>query len=110
MGLLYATVAAADCAVGDNIIAGHFMERANHDRMIVGIDLTGSTAAGDCVIDIKVGGQTKAQIPVRAAGAAVGASNFTPVRVRVPSGELVEAVCSNAAVTNPVFIMINLVP
>jgi len=103
-------VAAADAAVGDNIVSGHVQERVGYNRFLVACGLSGSTAVGDTIISVKVGGKEVDVIRNQETGLAITSSLMLATRAFVKSNTLVEAEVVDAANSNPIRVRLVFVP
>lgn len=103
-------VAAADCAVGDNLIEGHQQERVAYGRLISAYGLTGSTAIGDTELEIRVDGKRRITLINTELTLALVPAQKLGCREFVPPNALVEVVCTDAANTNPVKLAIDFLP
>jgi len=96
-------VAAATAAVGYDMISTDFNARVPEGRRLKGLMLTGSTAAGDCIIEVMVGNKSIGKFSNTSTGL-VGdrTKDYREIGEYVPANQLVQAFVRDAANTNPV--------
>lgn len=111
MGVIHIKSLVAATAIANyDLIGQHELARVNYERVIVAQGCTGSTAAGDFIVSLKVGGREVEEFINTATGVAVLPANMLALRARVPAGELVQAIVIDAANTNAVSFRLVFVP
>lgn len=105
--IMSVSVAAADAVVEADLLEGEAeFATGKLNRLITGISLTGSAAAGDSKVNILSGGTIKAKLYNTATGFCTGATSIIPCSIYIPAGSTVQAVVTNAATTNPLNLVI----
>lgn len=105
--IMSVSVAAATAVVENDLLQNEteFSKKEN-PRMITAISLTGSAAAGDCKINLVVGGKIAAKMYNTATGFATGNTSLIPCAIFVPANSVIQAVVTDAAATNPINLVI----
>jgi len=102
-----AQIAAATAAVGYDLLTGVADARVPYARIMDGIALVGSAAAGDTVVDIFINGTRKGTYSNTATGVAVDKErDLMPLDLFVGANALIEAKVTDAAATNPVVLQL----
>lgn len=102
------SVAAATAVLGYNMFQNQSWVTSGRTRRIVGFAVTGSAAAGDAAVDLKVGQfvvstkyNTTTGFPTR--------DHMVPLNAVVPAGELISCIVTDAPGTNPLNILIDII-
>jgi len=101
------SVAAAVAIVGADLFAGERWKEQPNDRVITGLALLGSAAAGDTVVDIMVDETRVAQLTNNDVGFPDN-DDMVELGVIVPGNAELSAVVTDAAATNPINLRIDL--
>lgn len=110
MSVEFVSVLAATAALDYDIFQGNEdLRRRNYNRVITGISVAGSAAAGDTAFDLKVNGAKVMALANRATGWPTN-DHKIPTAIRVPANALVEAEITDAAATNPINVEVEIVP
>jgi len=100
-------VAAATAVLGYDLLQGDLNNRVPTGRKLAGLMFTGSTAAGDCVIELMVGNKVIGKFANTSTGlVADRTKDYRQINEYVPANQLVQAFCRDAANTNPVVLEI----
>ena len=97
-----AGIAAATAVVGYDFLSGSRHATAEHDRLLIAVGCTGSTAASDGEAKIKVDGQERMTIINTGTGLAITRDHRLACREFIPRGKQLEVVVTDVWVTNPV--------
>lgn len=100
--------AAADAAVGTDIIANETWRIASEGRVLRRIGLTGSTAAGDTKVELFAGNLRVGEFFNSDTGAPQALRDMFDVNVLIPGGMPLVANVADAPATNPIFLMVEL--
>jgi len=109
MGIDTAKVTAATAVLNADILSGTTLDIKGYERLLTGIGYTGSTAIGDTAVeffvdDISIGTVYNSKL------LAGNKDDIQDIQPRlVPAGTKLKAVVRDAAVANPVFVMLNTV-
>ncbi len=105
MGILTGSVAAATAVVNEDLLSSDVNTKLHtiepYPRFITGIKLTGSTAAGDTKVSVRVGGIEYGQLFNTAAGFG-NADDIQDIDFLVEEGERLALVVIDAPATNPI--------
>ena len=108
MALTILSVAAATAVVGYDLLTNRpDIQNASVQRVLRAIGLTGSAAAGDSVVDIKVGNRTVATLYNTATGFPTNDASKFPTSYAVPAGSPVSVIVTDAPATNPLNLLID---
>lgn len=110
MDLNVVEAAAADFAVGADMLADHRYKRTGFDRWITGMALVGSAAAGDMKVEIYVGSSSVAELYNDKTGLGVNKDSVLTYRIAVRAGQVISAVVRDASGTNPGRLLVQTVP
>lgn len=102
------SVPAASATVNDDLLHNanipmRFLQSQPKNRVIDFIGLSGSTAAGDTFLEVRVGGKTFGLIYNESTGTHNKDALF-PVGTVIPGGVDFELIVVDAALTNPLFV------
>jgi len=101
MAISIISIAAATAVVGYDLLTNRpdIQNSASH-RVLRAIALTGSGAAGDTVVDFKVGARTVATLYNTATGFPTADASKFPTSYVVPAGSPLSLIVTDAPVTN----------
>lgn len=109
MALNVLSVPAATAVVGYDLLTNRpEISSAGRGRVLRSIALTGSAAAGDTVVDIKVGDRTVATLYNSATGFPTNDASKFDTQYGVPAGSAVSAIVVDAPATNPINLLLDL--
>jgi len=109
MALTILSVPAATAVVGYDLLTNRpDISSGGLPRVIRAVALTGSAAAGDSAIDIKVGNRTVVTIFNTATGFPTNDAAKFDTLYNVPSGQAVSAIVIDAPATNPLNLLIDI--
>lgn len=77
-------------------------------RVLRAVALTGSAAAGDTIVDFKVGNRTVATLYNTATGFPTNDASKFPTSYNVPAGSPVSVIVTDAPVTNAINLLVDL--
>jgi len=103
------SVAAASAPVQTNLLANSDMRQAGHRRVLKTAGLAGSAAAGDTIVEIKVGARTVARLFNTATGFPT-ADHDRSVNAVVPANAELSAIVTDAPATNPINLKVEFMP
>lgn len=110
MSNIIVEVAAATAVVGYDLCVGKRNASREYPRTIVGIGLAGSAAAGDTEVMLKIGGEeTDTQRNTRT-GLNIDRDDLIAKRIPVEANEQIQVVVTDAPVTNPVLLQVEIMP
>ena len=95
------SVAAAVALVGADLVVGERWKEQPNDRVLTGIGMMGSAAAGDTVVDLMVDETRVAQLTNQGIGFPNN-DDMVEVSVIIPANAELSAVVTDAAATNPI--------
>lgn len=96
------SVAAAVAIVGADLFTNEKWNVSGQNRILRGVAMAGSTAAGDCEADLFVGSRLITHLFNSAAGFPLR-EHLKPLgQIFVPAGSKISAIVTNAAVANPI--------
>lgn len=102
------SVAAATAVVGYDLLTNRpDIATAGHRRTLRAVGLTGSAAAGDAAVDIKVANRTVASLFNSATGFPAADSAKFNTSFLVPAGAPVSIIVTDAPATNPLNALID---
>jgi|Deesub1362B_J571_1020462.scaffolds.fasta_scaffold31246_2 hypothetical protein len=105
MGSLRVSVAAATAVVGYDLLKEERQQVVSYDRVIWGLMLTGSAAAGDTVIELYVEDVLVGTYANTATGEGNINSDLQPISdLYVPAGSKIHAIVKDAPSTNPIIL------
>jgi len=108
MALSILSVAAATAVVGYDLLTNRpDIANSAARRVLRAIGLTGSAAAGDTVVDIKVGNRTVATLYNTATGFPTNDASKFPTSYNVPPGSPVSVIVTDAPATNAINLLID---
>jgi len=108
MALSTVSVAAATAVLGYDLLLNRpDIQSASQDRTIRALALTGSAAAGDCRVDVKVGNRTVATCYNSGTGFPTNDASKFPTSYHVPGGAPVSVIVTDAPATNPLNLLID---
>ncbi len=99
------SVAAATAILGYDLLSNQNWRSKGVPRVLTGIGMTGSAAAGDTAIDLFIGDRKVATIFNTVTGFPTG-DHVKPLLEGVPPGEQIAAIITDAAATNPINLVI----
>ena len=103
MGFFVTSTAAATAVVGYDLLLNSQVSNSSQNRVLRGVALTGSTAIGDCAIDVYIDSVRVATV-YNSKLLAPNMDDVLPVDdLIVPAGAIIHAYVIDAPVTNPVF-------
>lgn len=109
MALTMISIAAATAVVGYDLLTNRpDVQSAAQGRTLRSVALTGSAAAGDTVVDIKVGNRTVATLYNTATGFPTNDASKFDTSYVVPPGSPVSVVVTDAPATNPINLLVDL--
>jgi len=102
-------VAAATAVLNYDLLKDHRDNRVPYARKIDGISLVGSAAAGDTKVEIRIEGKTMLEVVNSATGVAVDRKrDVQPLNIFVPANNKIEAIVTDAPLTNPIALTLEL--
>lgn len=108
MALSIISIPAATAVVGYDLLTNRpDIATSNASRVLRGIGLTGSGAAGDTVVDIKVANRTVATLYNTATGFPTNDASKFPTSYNVPASAPVSVIVTDAPVTNAINLLID---
>jgi len=108
MALSILSVAAAVAVVGYDLLTNRpDIQNAGVARVLRALALTGSAAAGDTVVDIKVANRTVATLYNTATGFPTADASQFKTAYSVPRGAPVSVIVTDAPATNPINLLID---
>ena len=108
MALTTVSIAAAVAVVGYDLLTNRpEITSSQRQRVLRGCALTGSAAAGDTVVDIKVGNRTIATLYNTGTGFPTQDASFFKTSYRVPPGAPISAIVTDAPATNPINLLLD---
>lgn len=105
MPIYEVTVAAATAVLGYDMFRDEPWTVSDLDRVITGLAVTGSAAAGDAGIDLLIG-QVRVARKYNQTTGFPNMDNLTPLDVAVPAGSKISGPVFDAPATSPLNIMI----
>lgn len=102
------SVAAATAVLGYNMFQNQPFQTSGRPRRIVGLAVTGSAAGGDAAVDLKIGSITVASKYNTTTGFPTK-DHVVPINAFIPPGELISCVVTDAPLTNPLNVLIEIV-
>lgn len=108
MGVIQASVAAATAALGYDLLNGNQLQQVGYERIITGVGLCGSAAAGDTAIDLYVDTVLVGQFYNTTTGFPTN-DHIIPVEFNVPANSKIICKVTDAASTNPINLTIKTV-
>lgn len=111
MPLYQLPVTAANCTVGDDLIektAEQFKpaRNVNRPRRIYRMALTGSTAAADTKVNVEAGNKPMASLYNTSTSILTTKDEILPIGATIPANADFKVVCTDAADTNPVYLLL----
>jgi len=100
--------AAGDAGAGADLISSETWRISTADRIIRGVAYTGSTAAGDTAVELFVGNLRIGTFFNSAPGAPQALRDTFAIGAYVPAGEILVANVTDAAATNPVYLLMEI--
>ncbi len=108
MALTILSIPAATAVVGYDLLTNRpDIQSSAGPRVLRALGLTGSTAAGDTAVDIKVGNRTVATLYNTATGFPTNDASKFPTSYAVPPGSPVSIVVTDAPATNALNLLID---
>lgn len=108
MALSIISVAAGTAVLGYDLLTNRpDIQNSAGPRILRAIGLTGSAAAGDTVVDFKVGNRTVATLYNTATGFPTNDASKFPTAYNVPPGSPVSCIVTDAPVTNAINLLID---
>lgn len=108
MALSILSIAPATAVVGYDLLTNRpDIANSAGNRVLRAIGLTGSAAAGDTAVDIKVGNRTVATLYNTATGFPTNDASKFPTSYLVPTGSPVSVIVTDAPVTNALNLLID---
>ena len=108
MSLNIISVAAATAVLGYDLLTNRpDLTNSSVRRVLRSVALTGSGAAGDTVVDIKVGSRVVATLYNTATGFPTADASKFDTQYLVPAGAAVSAIVTDAPVTNALNLLID---
>jgi len=109
MPISVVSVAAATAVLGYDLLSGRpDIASSGRNRVLRALGLTGSAAAGDASVDVKVGNVTVATLFNSGTGFPTADAAKFPTSFNVPAGTPVSAIVTDAPGTNPLNLLIDL--
>lgn len=108
MALYEVSIAAATAVVGYDLLSGESWTVDGRDRVVRGIALAGSAAAGDTIIEVKAASNVIAKKYNQTTGFP-NRDNMLPVNGRIPAGQKITAPVVDAAATNAINLILDVV-
>lgn len=108
MGNYLTSVAAATAVLDYNLLRNQTEERSPVDRLLTGIALKGSAAAGDCEVEVKID-EVRVGSFFNTGTGFPNMDDLLPLEdLDVPAGAQIQAIVRDAAATNPINLMVAL--
>ena len=108
MALTMISVPAATAVVGYDLLTNRpDIASASARRVLRALALTGSAAAGDSVVDVKVGNRTVATLYNTATGFPTADASKFPTAYNVPGGSPLSVIVTDAPATNPLNLLVD---
>jgi len=108
MALSIVSVAAATAVVGYDLLTNRpDISSSGVRRVLRALALTGSAAAGDTAVDVKVGNRTVASLFNSATGFPTNDASKFPTSYAVPPGSAVSVIVTDAPATNPINLLVD---
>lgn len=108
MALNIISVAAATAVVGYDLLNNRSdISSTGARRVLRAVGLTGSAAAGDCAVDVKVGNRIVASLFNSATGFPSNDASKFPTSYAVPAGSSVSVIITDAPATNPINLLLD---
>lgn len=108
MALSVVSVLAATAALGYDLLTNRpDIQNSGQNRVLRAVGLTGSAAAGDSRVDIKVGNRTVVTMYNTALGFPTADAGKFPTSFNVPPGSPVSAIVTDAPATNPLNLLVD---
>jgi len=108
MALSVVSVAAATAVLGYDLLLNRpDIQSQGRARVLRAVGLTGSAAAGDAAVDIKVDNRTVASLFNTATGFPLADASKFPTSFAVPPGSAVSVIVTDAPATNPLNLLID---
>jgi len=108
MGVIQQSVAAATAAVGYDLLSGNMLQQVGYPRVITGVGLCGSAAAGDTAIELYVDTVLVGQFYNTTTGFPTN-DHIVPIEFEIPANSRIVCKVIDAASTNPINILIKTV-
>jgi len=109
MALTIISVLAATGVVGYDLLTNRpDVQGSQQNRVLRGIALTGSAAAGDTVVEFKVGNRTVATLYNTATGFPTADASLFPTSFAVPAGSPLSIIVTDAPATNPLNVLVDI--
>jgi len=108
MALSVVSVAAATAVLGYNMLTNRpDISVSGRARVLRAVGLTGSAAAGDSAVDIKVGDRIVSSLYNTALGFPTADAGKFPTSFVVPAGVPVSVIVTDAPATNPLNVLLD---
>lgn len=108
MALTVVSVAAATAVVGYDLLTNRpDISSSSQPRVLRAVGLTGSAAAGDAAVDIKVANRVVSSLFNSATGFPAADSAKFDTSFAVPAGSPVSVIITDAPATNPINLLID---
>lgn len=108
MALSVISVAAATAVLAYDLLTGRpDIAMSSRNRVLRAVGLTGSAAAGDTGVDIKVGNRVVASLFNSATGFPTNDAAKFPTSFAVPAGEPLSAVVTDAPATSAINLLVD---
>lgn len=108
MALSVISVAAATAVVGYDLLTNRpDIATSSQRRVLRAVGLTGSAAAGDAAVDIKVSARTVATLFNSGTGFPLADASKFDTQFEVPAGAPVSAIVTDAPATNPLNLLVD---
>lgn len=108
MSLSTVSILAATAVLGYDLLTNRpDIGSASGRRVIRSLSLTGSVAAGDSRVDVKVGSRIVATLYNTAAGFPTADASSFKTQYLVPAGSAISVIVTDAPVTNPLNLLID---
>jgi len=108
MALTTVSVAAAVAVVSYDLLTNRpDISSSQRARVIRGLSLTGSAAAGDARVQVKVGATTVATLYNTATGFPTQDASTFETQYHVPAGAAISVIVDDAPATNPLNLLID---
>lgn len=109
MALSIISVAAAVAVVGYDLLTNRpDIQNSGANRVLRAVALTGSAAAGDSVVDFKVGNRVVATLYNTATGFPTADASKFPTSYMVPAGSPLSVIVTDAPATNPLNLLVDI--
>lgn len=103
MANIRVSVAAATAVVGYDLVQSDINNRQPMGRRLTNLALTGSAAAGDCIVELMINGRAIGRFANTSTGlVADRTKDFRAVNAYVRANELIQVFVRDAADTNPI--------